>query len=102
MDEPRAQHSLEEPVFGPSAQDQADHEERIRRLEHEARPLDPGAEERALLREKVVAYADAFMQDIDGRPAFVVSGGEDGASTTRRSRRDRRTRTRSSTCWIAE
>ncbi|MDQ3793821.1 MAG: pyridoxal-dependent decarboxylase [Actinomycetota bacterium] len=79
MDEPRAQHSLEEPVFGPSAQDQADHEERIRRLEHEARPLDPGAEERALLREKVVAYADAFMQDIDGRPAFVVSGGEDGA-----------------------
>jgi aromatic-L-amino-acid decarboxylase len=77
MDEPRAHHFLAKPVSDPSAQDEADREERIRRLEHEARPLDPGAEERALLRDKVVAYADAFMQDIDGRPAFVVSGGED-------------------------
>jgi aromatic-L-amino-acid decarboxylase len=55
------------------------YEERIRRLELEAQLLDPGAEERILLRNKVVAYADAFMEGIDGRPAFVVPGGEDSA-----------------------
>jgi hypothetical protein len=34
-------------------------EEKIRRLELEARSLDPGPKERALLRDKVVAYADS-------------------------------------------
>jgi aromatic-L-amino-acid/L-tryptophan decarboxylase len=55
------------------------YEERIRRLELEARPLDPDPKERALLRDKVVAYADSFLDRIDDRPAFVVSGGEDNA-----------------------
>jgi glutamate/tyrosine decarboxylase-like PLP-dependent enzyme len=53
------------------------YEERIRRLELESQLLDPGTEERILLRDKVVAYADAFMEGIDGSPAFVVPGGED-------------------------
>ena len=63
----------------PSAEYKQGYEERIRQLELEARPLDPGAEERILLRDKVVAYADAFLGDLDGRPAFVMSEGEDSA-----------------------
>jgi hypothetical protein len=43
----------------PSAEYQQSCEEKIRRLELEARSLDPGPKERALLREKVVAYADS-------------------------------------------
>jgi aromatic-L-amino-acid/L-tryptophan decarboxylase len=62
-----------------NAEYQRAYEERIRRLELEAQPLDPVPEERALLRDKVVAYADGFLKGIDGRPAFVVSGGEDSA-----------------------
>jgi hypothetical protein len=31
------------------------------------------------LRDKVVAYADSFVEGIDGRPIFVVSEGEDSA-----------------------
>jgi len=77
MDERRASHFLAEPMSEPSAEGEADYEERIRRLELEAQPLDPGAEERVLLRDKVLAYADRFLEDIDGRPAFVVSEGED-------------------------
>ena len=61
----------------PSAEYQKGYEERIRRLELEARPLDPGAEERILLRDKVVAYADGFLESLDAGPAFVVSKGED-------------------------
>ena len=41
--------------------------------------MDPGAEEQILLRDKIVAYADTFMESIDSRPAFVVPGGEDDA-----------------------
>ena len=63
----------------PSAECQHGYEEKIRRLELEARPLDPGPKERALLRDKVVAYADSFMERIDGKLAFAVSQGEDGA-----------------------
>ena len=54
------------------------YEEKIRRLELEARPLDPGPKERALLRDKVVAYADS-LEHMDGKLAFAVSQGEDGA-----------------------
>src|SRR5918994_4723483 len=60
-----------------SAGDEVGYEESIRRLEREAKPLDPDAVERVLLRDKVLAYADRFLEDIDGRPAFVVSEGED-------------------------
>jgi dipeptidyl aminopeptidase/acylaminoacyl peptidase len=35
-----------------------DYVKRIKRLEPEAHPLDPGSEERVILRDKVVAYAD--------------------------------------------
>ena len=64
MDEPRTEQQLA-------------YEERIRRLELEARLLDPGAEERVLLRDKVVAFADRFLERIDEMPAFVMSEGED-------------------------
>ena len=43
----------------PRAEYQQSYEEKIRRLELEASSLDPGPRERALLREKVVAYADS-------------------------------------------
>src|SRR5215203_2073002 len=79
MDERRASHFLAEPMSEPSAEGEADHEERIRRLELEAQPLDPGAEERVLLRDKVVVYADGFLEGIDGRPAFVMPEGEHSA-----------------------
>jgi aromatic-L-amino-acid/L-tryptophan decarboxylase len=65
-------------VDEPGAEYKKGYEERIRRLELEARPLDPGPEERALLRDKVVAYADSFIEHIDGGPAFF-SEGEDSA-----------------------
>ena len=58
-----------------SAEDEVGYEESIRRLEREAKPLDPDAVERVLLREKIVAYADRFYEGIDGRPAFVVPEG---------------------------
>jgi aromatic-L-amino-acid/L-tryptophan decarboxylase len=61
----------------PRTEKQHDYEQRIRRLELEARLLDPGAEERVLLRDKVVAYADRFLERIDEMPAFVMSEGED-------------------------
>jgi hypothetical protein len=46
-------------VNKPSAEYQKSCEEKLRRLELEARSLDPGPKERALLRDKVVAYADS-------------------------------------------
>ena len=55
------------------------YEDKIRRLELEARPLDPGPKERALLRDKVVAYTDSFIERMDGKLAFAESEGEDGA-----------------------
>ena len=63
----------------PSAEYQQGYEERIRRLGLEAQPLDPDTAERVRLRDKVVAYADAFLEGIGRRPAFVVSEGEDSA-----------------------
>jgi glutamate/tyrosine decarboxylase-like PLP-dependent enzyme len=63
----------------PSAEYREGYEERIRRFQLEAQPLDPGAEERVLLRDKVVAYADGFLEGIDGRPTFVMPEGEHSA-----------------------
>jgi hypothetical protein len=62
-----------------SAEYQQSCEEKIRRLELEARSLDPGPKERALLKDKVVAYADSFIEHMDGKLAFAVSQGEDAA-----------------------
>jgi hypothetical protein len=55
------------------AEYRGNYEERIKRLELEAHPLNPGSEERVILRDKVAAYADSFVEGIDGRLAFVVS-----------------------------
>ena len=63
----------------PRTEKQHDYEQRIRRLELEARLLDPGAEERVLLRDKVVAFADRFLERIDEMPAFIMSEGEESA-----------------------
>jgi len=63
----------------PSAEDRAGYRERLEQLEIEASPLEPGAEERALLRGKVIAFADDFLENVDGRPTFVMSEGEDSA-----------------------
>ena len=79
MYEQRARHFLAEPMSAPSAEDEAGYKKRIKQLELEAGPLDPGAEERVLLRDKVVAYAESFLEGIDGRPAFVMPEGEDSA-----------------------
>ncbi len=64
---------------GSSAADQKSYEERIRQLELQARPLDPDVGERVRLKDKVIAYADSFLEAIDGRPAFVMSEGWDSA-----------------------
>jgi aromatic-L-amino-acid/L-tryptophan decarboxylase len=63
----------------PSSEDPAGHKNRIEQLELEASPLDLDAEERVLLRDKIVAFADDFLDGIEGKPAFVVSEGEDSA-----------------------
>src|SRR5215204_3506587 len=70
MDERRTRHLLAQPMSDLGAEGEVNHEERIRRLELEARPLDPGAEERIRLRDKVVTYADAFMESLASRPAL--------------------------------
>jgi len=79
MDERQARHFLAEPMTEPGSEDRAGCKEKIRQLELEARPLDPGPKDRLLLRDKVVAYADDFLEGIDGKPTFVGSEGEDSA-----------------------
>ena len=54
----------------PSAENLASYKESIKQLE--VHPLDPDADERMLLRDKVVAFADDFLEDLDSRPAFVM------------------------------
>lgn len=76
MDERQARRFPTEQATGPGAEGQAGYRERIRRLQLESRPLDPGPAERAVMREKVVDYADGFMEGLDGGPAFVASEGE--------------------------
>jgi aromatic-L-amino-acid decarboxylase len=73
MDEREARSSRAGPVTEPGADVGMDLTERIRRLELESGPLDPGAERRTLLRDRVVAYADGFMEDLDRRPVYVAS-----------------------------
>ena len=51
--------------------------ERLRRLEIESRALDPGAEDRISLRERVSDYADAYMEDLDRRPVYLASDAAD-------------------------
>ena len=63
----------------PFGEDQPNSTERLRRLELASRALDPGPEGRGFLRDKVVAYADGFMEDLDRRPVYVASDDEGGA-----------------------
>ena len=58
---------------------ESDYTERLRRLEQGLRPLDPDAGERRFLRDRVVDYADGFVEDLDRRPVYVASDGEAGA-----------------------
>jgi aromatic-L-amino-acid decarboxylase len=76
MDGPEARRFPAGLMTEPDAEDHARYRERVRRFELGSRPLDPGAEGRALLRDKVVAYADGFMEDLYRRPAFVASDAE--------------------------
>jgi aromatic-L-amino-acid/L-tryptophan decarboxylase len=73
MDEREARSSRAGPVTEPGADVGIDLTERIRRLELESGPLDPSAERRTLLRDRVVAYADGFMEDLDRRTVYVAS-----------------------------
>jgi len=77
MEEREARRFPVGPATEPDTEDQPDYTERLRRLDLESRPLDPDAEGRLLLRDKVLAYADGFMEYLDRGPAFVASDGED-------------------------
>jgi aromatic-L-amino-acid decarboxylase len=61
---------------GPGSEDQAGYRQRIRQLQLESLSLDPGVAERVRMREKVVDYADGFMDGLEKGPAFVASEGE--------------------------
>ena len=47
--------------------------DRIRKLESIALRLEPSAEGRAYMRDKVVAYAEEFLSKIDDLPAYIVT-----------------------------
>src|ERR687886_556907 len=79
MDEREAHRFPVGPITEPGDEDGADSKERIRQLELESRPLDPDAEGRIFLRDKVVAYADGFMEELDRRPVYVASD-DDGSA----------------------
>jgi aromatic-L-amino-acid decarboxylase len=66
-------------VTEPEGEDRPDYTDRLKRLERETRPLDPGDEGRIFLRDKVVAYADGYMEGLDRRPVYVASDDERGA-----------------------
>jgi aromatic-L-amino-acid/L-tryptophan decarboxylase len=66
-------------VTEPEGEHRPDYTERLRRLEQESRPLDLDAGERLFLRDKVIAYADGYMEGLDRRPVYVVSDGDRGA-----------------------
>jgi aromatic-L-amino-acid/L-tryptophan decarboxylase len=76
MDEREARRFPTGPVTEPKAEVRATYRNEIRQLELKSRPLDPGAEGRVLLRDKVISYADGFMQELDRRPVYFASGDE--------------------------
>ena len=47
--------------------------EKIKQLENIARALEPNAEERQLLRDKVIRYADSFLEKLPHLPAYVAT-----------------------------
>jgi aromatic-L-amino-acid/L-tryptophan decarboxylase len=66
-------------VTGPEVENRPDYTERLKRLEQESRPLDLDAGERLFLRDKIVAYADGYMEGLDHRPVYVDYDDERGA-----------------------
>jgi len=66
-------------VTGPNGEDRPDYTERLERLEQESCSLDLDVGERQFLRDKVVAYAEGYMEGLDRRPVYDVSDGERGA-----------------------
>ena len=48
-------------------------EEKIRQLEKLTRPLEPDAAQRSALRDKIIRYTEAFLEDLPDRPAFVMT-----------------------------
>ena len=65
-------------VTGPNGEDRPGYTERLERLEQESRSLDLDVGERQFLRDKVVAYAEGYMEGLDRRPVYDVSDGERG------------------------
>ena len=57
---------------------ESNYTKRLRRLEQDLRPLDPDAGERRFLRDRVVDYADGFVEDLHRRPVYVASDGAAG------------------------
>ncbi len=51
--------------------------DRIRELERKAQLLEPDAGHRALLRDKVMRYAEAYVENLTRSPAYRAAGGPD-------------------------
>jgi aromatic-L-amino-acid decarboxylase len=79
MNERQARRFPARPATDSDVEDRPDYTERLKRLELESRPLDPGFEGRSSLRDKVIAYADAFIEDLDRKPVYAASDGEGNA-----------------------
>jgi hypothetical protein len=53
--------------------------DRIKQLEHLSRPLEPEAEVRALLLEKVIQYSNTFLDNFNQVPAYRSTAQENTA-----------------------
>jgi aromatic-L-amino-acid/L-tryptophan decarboxylase len=78
MDEREARRFPTGPATNRDGEDQVGYTKRLRQLELESGPLDPGAERRMVLRDKIIAHADDFMEVLDSRPVYVASD-DDGS-----------------------
>jgi aromatic-L-amino-acid/L-tryptophan decarboxylase len=78
MDEREARRFPTGPATKQDGEDPVGYTTRLRQLELESGPLDPGAERRMLLRDKVIAHADDFMEVLDSRPVYIASD-DDGS-----------------------
>ncbi len=52
--------------------------EKLAQLEQESRKLAPSTSERQVLNQKIIDYSNSFVDEIDNRPAYVISS-TDGA-----------------------
>ena len=58
---------------------ESDYTERLRQLEQGLRPLDLDGGERRVLRDRVVDYAEGYVEDLERGPVYLASEGEAGA-----------------------